>query len=39
MELKRVKPNTSGSRNYVKINNGDLSKRPLLKNCIHGKKK
>ena len=38
MELKRVKPNTSGSRNYVKINNDDLSKRPLLKNCIHGKK-
>ena len=38
MELKRIKPNTSGSRNYIKINKKDLNKKPLLKNYIIGKK-
>jgi len=38
MELKRIKPNTSGSRNYIKINRQDLNKKPLLKNYIKGKK-
>lgn len=38
MELKKIKPNTSGSRNYIKINIKGLSKKPLLKSCIFGKK-
>jgi len=38
MELKKIKPNTAGSRNYIKIKIENLSRKPLLKNCIVGKK-
>ena len=37
MKLIKIKPNTSGNRNYVKIDTKKLDKKPLLKNCLLGK--
>ena len=38
MNVKKVNPCTAGQRNYIKINNNNLSKTALLKSLIKGKK-